>query len=365
MSVLSVEESRTPPAINHRVPIATIRRMKRMKKLELTIASDYVPSWTVVDGIRELFQNALDQGNYSWHFAAGTLTLTNKDTSLSTSSLLLGASTKVGDPTTVGQFGEGYKIATLVLLREGKQVEIFTDSEVWRPRFVKSRRYGADVLTFFIEHSRKTSDLVVKVHGISHEEWDLIAASNLHIREDYNVLHTTGIGQIIDLPGKVFVNGLHVCDFAPYQKGYNFKPGQLRLDRDRKLATDFDLKWLASRMWREAEEGILDVLKLLEDDAADVEYVPDLWSIAALCIAAHQRFVAQYGEYAIPVSTQAEAEKVPSNYKAVIVPNGLKRVILASPNFLLPAEMTETPLKKWYDKYEHLLTDEAKEEFPW
>lgn len=51
-----------------------------MKKLELTIASDYVPSWTIVDGIRELFQNALDQGDYNWHFAAGTLTLTSRNT---------------------------------------------------------------------------------------------------------------------------------------------------------------------------------------------------------------------------------------------------------------------------------------------
>ena len=93
-----------------------------MKKLELTIASNYVPTWTVVDAVRELFQNALDQGDYTWHFAAGTLTLTNCNTSLSTSSLLLGTSTKAGDLATVGQFGEGYKIATLVLLRSGKQV---------------------------------------------------------------------------------------------------------------------------------------------------------------------------------------------------------------------------------------------------
>lgn len=336
-----------------------------MKKLELTIASDYVPSWTIVDGIRELFQNALDQGDYNWHFAAGTLTLTSRNTSLSTSSLLLGASTKAGDPATVGQFGEGYKIATLVLLRSGKQVEIHTANEVWRPRLVKSRRYGADVLTFFIDHGVRTKDLIVNVYGLTPEEWDLITASNLHIRQDYSVMHSTEIGDIINIPGKVFVNGLFVCDFAPYQYGYNFKPGQLRLDRDRKLATDFDLKWLASRMWRSAEQGTNDVLKLLEDDAADVAYVPDLWSIPTLYIAAYERFAARYGANAIPVSTQAEANKVPENYKAIIVPEGLKRIILGAPSFILPDEMTETPLKLWYKKYEHLLTPEAKEEFPW
>ena len=32
-----------------------------MSKIELTLAPTYVPTWTLVDAIRELFQNALDQ----------------------------------------------------------------------------------------------------------------------------------------------------------------------------------------------------------------------------------------------------------------------------------------------------------------
>lgn len=32
-----------------------------MTKFELTISTNYVPDWTYVEALRELFQNALDQ----------------------------------------------------------------------------------------------------------------------------------------------------------------------------------------------------------------------------------------------------------------------------------------------------------------
>ena len=132
-----------------------------MSKIELTIAPNYVPNWTLVDAIRELFQNALDQqkqnneNEASWNYDddTGVLTISNATSKLTAASLLLGQTTKADDKSTIGQFGEGYKIATLVLLREGQNVVFYNYGarEIWRPRFVKSRRFGTDILTFFIE----------------------------------------------------------------------------------------------------------------------------------------------------------------------------------------------------------------------
>ena len=110
-----------------------------MRKIELSLASDYVPSWTIVDAIRELFQNALDQevqspGNKAtWSYENGTFKISNKQSTLTTKTLLLGTSSKSEDTRTIGQFGEGYKIATLVLLRNNKQVTIYNYGlrEVW------------------------------------------------------------------------------------------------------------------------------------------------------------------------------------------------------------------------------------------
>lgn len=330
-----------------------------MKRLELTLSSDYVPTWTIVDAIRELFQNAIDQGRYTWSYADETLTLTNWDAALTTKTLLLGSTTKREDDAKIGQFGEGYKIATLVLLRESKGVEIRTGDEVWQPRFVKSRRYCSSVLTFFIDKAPTYSpDLVVTVTGLTEDEWELIAASNLAIRNDHRVLHQTPIGQILDLPGHVFVGGLLIKIYSPYTYGYNFNPGVLSLDRDRKLVSDFDLKWIAARMWSYTEGAETEILGLLMMDAADVMYLPDLGSTPRLEQTALENFVEQYGEYAIPVSTQLEVESAPANYKTVVVPESLKRIIQR----VMDISRGTTRFERWLEKYEHLLPPGAVDE---
>ena len=104
-----------------------------MSKIELTISPNYVPTWTYLDAVRELFQNALDQEEqnpenvmrWSYDEDALSLTISNAHSTLSIASLLLGQTSKADDKSTIGQFGEGYKIATLVLLREGKTITFY------------------------------------------------------------------------------------------------------------------------------------------------------------------------------------------------------------------------------------------------
>lgn len=328
-----------------------------MRKVELSLASDYVPSWGIVDAVRELFQNALDQetqcpdNKASWSYDAKnqTLSICNKKSSLTTKSLLLGSTSKAGDTNTIGQFGEGYKVATLVLLRNDKPVVFYNagESQIWRPRFVKSRRFSANVLTFFIEDEVNWTDgsgddLEIKIHKVSEQEWnEFIVPSNLRLRTDYTVIEETEYGQILDIPGKVFVNGLFVCNYKDYRHSYNFKPGQLKLDRDRKLASDFDLKWLASKMWKStsSEEARDIVVNLLKEGCADVQYIADVswYSAKPIAIKAHTEFVAQHGSNAVPVSTQAEADKVPITHKPIIVNETYKRIITESPTYVAPA----------------------------
>lgn len=351
-----------------------------MKKLELSLASDYVPGWTIVDAIRELFQNALDQevqqpeNTASWEYSDGTLRICNKQSSLTTKSLLLGSTTKANDKGTIGQFGEGYKVATLVLLRNAKSVVFYNyaEREVWRPRFVKSRRFGADVLTFFIDKefpwtSVPNNDLTIEIGGITDGEWQQIVASNLRLRDDVEVLATTEFGDILDIPGKVFVNGLFVCDYKDYHHSYNFLPGNLKLDRDRKLASDFDLKWLASKMWRVAEGMEEQVYALMMKAAADVAFVPDVsWVAPSSRIAsvAHESFVKEHGDKAVPVTTQTDAEAVPHTHKAVIVPETVKRTVTSAPAYVAPPpkEQAPTALEKlytWYNTYHDELSEDA------
>lgn len=352
-----------------------------MSKIELTLAPSYVPTWTLVDAVRELFQNALDQqkqnneNEASWNYddVTGVLTISNATSKLTAASLLLGQTTKADDKSTIGQFGEGYKIATLVLLREGKNVVFYNYGarEVWRPRFVKSRRFGTDILTFFIEKKAiwekvPSADLVIAIDGISADEYyGQIVPSNLHLRSDFEVIEETEYGNVISLPGKVFVNGLYVCDYAPYTYGYNFKPEHIRLDRDRKMVSDFDLCWMASKMWGNSNDSDK-VLEMVSAGKADVAFIKDASWSSDWCDAAADKFFSVYGPEAIPVTSQEELDKVPTGYKGIVVSSNYSALIRGSSSFTMPKPDNHSPvdeLQDWFDSIKNKLYSDEIEQF--
>ena len=341
-----------------------------MKKIELPIASDYVPSWTIVDAIRELFQNAIDNAadNKEWYWSydaeAQVLKIVSPNASLSAATLLLGKSTKAGDTSTIGQFGEGYKLATLVLLRNNKHITFKNAGveEIWYTRFIQSKRFGCKVLGFFIAKEFAIgSDLTIEVSGITEQEWyDQIVPSNLYLRDDYNVVAKTEYGTVIDLPGKVFVNGLFVCNYDYYKYGYNFKPEHIKLDRDRKMVSDFELQWLASKLWLTATDMTI-VAELARQGAADVAYIQsnsyikqDAFTTASDL--ALKTFKEEHGSNAVPISTQSDKEEVPEGYEAIIVPDNYKTLIKSAPGYEEPIKEPEISLyhrfEEWYDGWE-------------
>lgn len=323
-----------------------------MRKFELTITPSYVPSWGIVEAVRELFQNALDQekqhedNTMSWSYDADAqrLSISNKSSVLEASSLLLGQTSKADDESTIGQFGEGYKIATLVLLRNNKHVTFYNygKKEIWRPRFVNSRRFGTQILTFFVETLKiwdkaPDNNLTIVIDGITEDEFKQhIVPANLHMQTNYKVVDETSIGQVLDIPGingQVFVNGLFVCNFEPYQYSYNFNPGTIQLDRDRKMVSDFDLRWQASKMWSFSDKTDL-ITALLVAGKADVAYLKNVSTFSdrqyKLREEAFNKFVSMYGSRAVPVCNQLEAAEVPKGWTPIIVPESFQGMIKAS-----------------------------------
>lgn len=355
-----------------------------MSKIELTISTNYVPTWTYLEAVRELFQNALDQeaqnsdNAASWQYdeTTGTLTICNATSKLTTASLLLGQTTKADDESTIGQFGEGYKIATLVLLREGKGVTFYNYGarEIWRPRFVKSRRFGTDILTFFTEKPAiwervPSADLSIVVTGITTDEYAKIVESNLHLRDDYEVLESNQYGEVINLPGKVYVNGLYVCDYKPYRHGYNFKPEYISLDRDRKMVSDFDLCWMASKMWSLCKDSDK-VLTMVEKGYDDVAYLEAIGWLGDWYTSASKRFQDTYGSNAVPVSTQEDFDQVPEGYKGIIVNSNYCEMIKKSPVFTMPEPDTNAAtsglikkLQAWFGTIQGKLSYEEVQQF--
>lgn len=373
-----------------------------MSKFELSLSSEYVPTWTVVDAVRELFQNALDQQtvvkdntmffNYAFPEGyeggdiqlpnPGILTLGNKHSVLQTSSLLLGTSTKRDDPNTIGKFGEGYKIAALVLTRLGKRLTIYNygAKEVWTFRFVQSRKYGdVKVLTIDIEkmHFWKTvpdHDLTMEIVGITPDEHYQIIASNLHLQNGYQAIETP-YGRILlsEAHGnKVFVNGLYVCDSKDFKYGYDIKPKHITIDRDRKAVGDWDLSWVTGKMWTSAGVEYVDIiLQMARDNAKDVHHLhyhsgnPNVTGVAV------SDFKKEYGSKAVPVTSQEQVKAARADgKKPIIVSEPLKHILESAPtDFYKGKGKVPTPLtitekfRKWMLRHKPVLPLDAQRHF--
>jgi len=350
----------------------------RMPKYELSITKNYAPDWTLSNAIRELFQNALDQETVcpdnpmSWNYDKETqiMTISNAKSKLETKSLLLGSTTKVDNDDTIGQFGEGYKIATLVLTRLGKRVTIFNygAKEVWHSYFKYSKKYDAEILMFDVDKKFPwtkvpDNDLTIKISGITEEEFNIVVDSNLHMQENYTHIESEQ-GQILlddHMKGRMFVNGLYIITDSSFEYGYNFKPFYIELDRDRRLIPYFELKWVTSKMWtsNQSSEATEIATKLLEKGAVDVAFIRESShgkaQLDAISNNVMNNFISNYGENAVPVYRQEDAEKVPDTHRPIIVPETVVKAITYNVNYT-PVEQVKEPtfiekLEEWLDKY--------------
>lgn len=245
------------------------------KIYELPLSRDYVRHWGIVEAVRELLQNAIDsESPLGYSFQSGMLSIRSRYATLPASSLLLGSTSKADNEQKVGQFGEGYKIALLVLTREGKSVSVVNGEKLWIPEFKESRTFGTEVLSIRESKSElgKGHGLEFIVDGLTEDDEDRIRKSFLPMQEQVGEIVSTSRGDILlDRPGELYVKGLYVCQTKLWF-GYNVKPEFLRLERDRNTVDSFNLAWLAKQMWYESKR-MSQVAELLEKECPDLEYV--------------------------------------------------------------------------------------------
>lgn len=175
---------------------------------ELTLTPNYVSDWNFNDALRELIQNGTDQEvldpdnefQIDYSQKEKVLRLKNRKSVLKINTLLLGRSSKANNEDTVGQFGEGYKIAALVLNRLGKTFTIYNNekNEVWESRFKNSEKWLEKILCFYVS-KRKTDDhgLCIEVGNVTQGEFNDLYKVWLHLDDcDYSKAETK-YGEII------------------------------------------------------------------------------------------------------------------------------------------------------------------------
>jgi hypothetical protein len=356
-----------------------------MTKYELSISANYVGTWTIVDAIRELFQNALDEqvkdaANklfFEYDSDKETLRIGNLLSKLDIKTLLIGETTKKDDSRFIGQHGEGYKIATLVLLREKCKVTFFNylAREIWHTRLVKSRKYaGALVPVFDVEklaiwNKAPEAALIIEVEGISTEHYEQIKESNLNIQPATDILESAK-GTVLlspNLVGKMFISGLYVSTNTKFKYGYNFKPGTIKLDRDRRMIRDFDLQWLTSTI----------LISITDKDFSkscvnlyDGYYMHSMGYMSAsseLGNILKDDFISKHGAKAIPVYDQSSFNLYTgTNVKPVMMSENAAKLITNVSDFEKPKVESDqynnkrdivSQFRAWYNAYSWYITD--------
>jgi hypothetical protein len=312
---------------------------------KLSLSTEYVSTWTVLDALREVFQNAIDHGNWHWLYKDQILTITSKSVALDKKTLLLGQTTKKDDSSKIGQYGEGFKLAMLVLCRLGHKPYILTGTESWEPKLINSRTYGTQQLVFDVHNEQpKVDDIVFVVPDITNEIFNELMDKNLHVREPSTGWQTK-FGHILpeDYHGKVFIGGLYVCDVQGMRHGYDLKPSYINLDRDRRIVRDFDLHWLTCQMWKETDEFDY-ILTLIKEDAPDVKYL-DSFSYncrEGLADKAAEAFLDEHGAEAVPVVDQYDINqaKEQGHENIILVPKVTVQLLGQSSIWSRPAPKT-------------------------
>ena len=364
-------------------------------RYELTISTKYVPDWTYIQAIRELFQNALDNEiknkankmEFDYNSESEVLRISNKTSILEIESLLLGNSTKANDKDTIGQHGEGYKIAFMVLLRENKKIKVYNygKKEIWEAKLVRSRRYNNNLVPVVIVEKGAfwkqvpDNDLIVEITGINPEEYEAIVESNLNLQDELEYYEVKDMGKILldkSQKGKIYVCGLYICSKQEFNYGYSFNPSIISLDRDRRLMSTIDVAWETSLMWKKAFADDFmknEILEMMNDGATDVHYMESrtyVYDDTDLSISNElaKKFIEENGEKAVPVDSNSELSRVNGTENRPVMVNSLvKNYIKRATAVELPEPPPEINLKeefqKLLDDIEHKLDNDDIERF--
>lgn len=328
-----------------------------MAKFQLSLTADYVSNWGVWESLREIIQNGLDaqQDGRAFSFerlndAGSTLRFITQAVKLERKVWLLGTSSK-GDGSYRGHFGEGLKLAMLVLARSGVTVRIINDDESWIPTMEESEEFGAQVLTI---STRKlpaaTGRFEIQVRGISDEDWALTQARFLDMHPSADVIPAGSYGSVLldeAKKGSVYAKGIFVQSVEKLVYGYDLL--QVATDRDRGMIDSYNLLWALSTVWKcalvERPELATTAYDLLQAEAEDVErlgyaLVHDQYKLLAA------EFTKRHGANAIPVKDDAAAREAEHWGVTPVIVSGMLADALWNIEALCPAKVRETTKSK-------------------
>lgn len=215
--------------------------------IDYPINLSYREQWENWEAIREVVQNALDAGNkknIELKKEDGDLIVSDTGEGMSVRHLILGVSEK--DRGDRGQFGEGLKIALVVLKRLGYDVTIKSDN-------LEIKTDTTDIADekCLQLHYKEYDDIVfdgtkVVIHAYDGE---LYRDRFVGIGNNSEVIESTPYGDLLE-DGGVYVKDIYVDDYDT-KFGYNLD--DLEIGEDRSIANEWSLKRNIRNVWGEID----------------------------------------------------------------------------------------------------------------
>ena len=217
------------------------------------ITAAYVSDWGLREALREIIQNALDAGDMQIyrHNGDDNHWVISNQGSFDREVLLLGNSIKSDGA--IGKYGEGMKLAMLVLARLGIVHQVITGNTLY--------------MGFFAIESFEQPTF--SINEIKHDYSERV---EFHIHYDIsNIVHD--IYKDIDhgfCEEGLYVNGLYVSDLPGFRYGYNMPNSMVNLDRDRRSVDTAVVKAFSAKLIL-AERTYSEIANLLFDQVQDVD----------------------------------------------------------------------------------------------
>jgi hypothetical protein len=200
--------------------------------LAYPISPDYVKSWTPVRALCELVANALDEDpNARVTWADGVLTITDDGPGIPEEGLILGYSSKTAQQ--IGQFGEGKKLAALVLARSPEigAVRCETVGYGFTPG-VEHRRLlgglipsrsaqGAEVLVYHLYRTDRARGTIFTVECAEQLATEAIGRFRALAEPGYTAPTAPGACVLDGEPGRVWIGGVLVSTQPGFRASYD------------------------------------------------------------------------------------------------------------------------------------------------